>query len=202
MNIGLRHFERTNDQALVAGIIIPFGERRSSASTRDRCHLRYYFIHLINPGGVTRIVSTGAYARGKSMRPRISRQRYRLMLYYSLKMAITTVLIVIISEISKRSTLMGGVLASIPLISVLAIIWLYADTKNTELISEFSVSVFLVGYTITGFLSCITVFVTKRVAFLYQLKHRNNYYCGLLPPDDYCSRKVWCKNLIFISPYR
>ncbi len=64
------------------------------------------------------------------------------MLYYSLKIAITTVLIVIISEIAKRSTLMGGILASIPPISVLAIIWLYADTKNTELISEFSMSVF------------------------------------------------------------
>ncbi|MBG7610601.1 MAG: DUF3147 family protein [Anaerolineae bacterium] len=64
------------------------------------------------------------------------------MLYYVLKIVITTALIVIISEIAKRSTLMGGVLASIPLISVLAIIWLYVDTKNTELISEFSMSVF------------------------------------------------------------
>lgn len=64
------------------------------------------------------------------------------MLYYSLKVVITTLLIVIISEIAKRSTFMGGILASIPLISVLAIIWLYVDTKNTQLISDFSISVF------------------------------------------------------------
>ena len=76
------------------------------------------------------------------------------MLYYSLKIVITTILIVIISEIAKRSTLMGGVLASIPLISVLAIIWLYVDTKNTELISEFSMSVFwLVIPSLTFFLT-------------------------------------------------
>ena len=76
------------------------------------------------------------------------------MLYYSLKIVITTILIVIISEIAKRSTLMGGILASIPLISVLAIIWLYVDTKNTELISEFSMSIFwLVIPSLTFFLA-------------------------------------------------
>lgn len=64
------------------------------------------------------------------------------MLYYVLKIVITTALIVIISEIAKRNTLIGGILASIPLISVLAIIWLYVDTKNTELIAQFSMSVF------------------------------------------------------------
>ena len=64
------------------------------------------------------------------------------MLYYSLKIVITTVLIVLISEIAKRSTLIGGILASVPLVSVLAMIWLYVDTKNTEMISNFSVSVF------------------------------------------------------------
>lgn len=64
------------------------------------------------------------------------------MLYYLLKIAITTVLIVGISEIAKRNTLIGGILASIPLISVLAMIWLYVDTKNTEAIAQFSMSVF------------------------------------------------------------
>ena len=64
------------------------------------------------------------------------------MLYYSLKIGATTVLIVFISEIAKRNTLIGGILASVPLVSVLAMMWLYVDTKNTEMISNFSVSVF------------------------------------------------------------
>ena len=64
------------------------------------------------------------------------------MEYYISKILITTALIVIISEIAKRNILIGGILASIPLISVLAILWLYVDTRDTQIISEFSINVF------------------------------------------------------------
>jgi hypothetical protein len=64
------------------------------------------------------------------------------MLYYVAKIAITTLLIVLISEIAKRSSFWGAVLASIPLISVLAMIWLYVDTKDIAKISALSTSVF------------------------------------------------------------
>ncbi|MGD9970006.1 MAG: DUF3147 family protein [Sulfuricurvum sp.] len=64
------------------------------------------------------------------------------MLYYLLKIAITALLIVLISEISKRSTLAGGILASIPLMSVLAMTWLYIDTGDTHKVMELSTSVF------------------------------------------------------------
>ena len=52
------------------------------------------------------------------------------MTYYLVKIAVTTGLIVIISEVAKRSSLVGAILASIPLVSVLAMIWLYIDTKD------------------------------------------------------------------------
>ncbi|MFK8068574.1 MAG: DUF3147 family protein [Gammaproteobacteria bacterium] len=64
------------------------------------------------------------------------------MIYYVTKVAITTILIVAISEISKRSTFAGALLASVPLISVLAMIWLYVDTKDVEKISTLATSVF------------------------------------------------------------
>lgn len=64
------------------------------------------------------------------------------MVFYISKIIITTVLIVVISEISKRSTLVGGILASIPIISVLAIVWLYIDTKNSEIVSKLALSIF------------------------------------------------------------
>ena len=64
------------------------------------------------------------------------------MIYYVSKIAITTILIVAISEIAKRSSFAGAVLASIPLISVLAMIWLYVDTQDLEKISALSISVF------------------------------------------------------------
>jgi hypothetical protein len=62
--------------------------------------------------------------------------------YYLLKLAITTILIVAISEISKRSTLAGAILASIPLVSVLAMLWLYVDTKDVTKVSSLATSVF------------------------------------------------------------
>jgi hypothetical protein len=62
--------------------------------------------------------------------------------YYLVKIVITTILIVAISEIAKRSTLIGAILASIPLVSVLAMTWLYVDTKDVEKVSALSISVF------------------------------------------------------------
>lgn len=64
------------------------------------------------------------------------------MIYYLVKIAITTLLIVAISEIAKRSTFIGAILASVPLISVLAMIWLYVDTKDVAKVSSLSISVF------------------------------------------------------------
>ena len=64
------------------------------------------------------------------------------MLYTAFKFAITAVLIVAISEIAKRSSLLGAILASIPLVSVLAMIWLYVDTSDAEKVASLAVSVF------------------------------------------------------------
>jgi len=64
------------------------------------------------------------------------------MYYYILKVGISAVLIVAISELGKRSSFWGGVLASVPILSVLAFIWLYIDTKSIEKISQLSYSVF------------------------------------------------------------
>lgn len=64
------------------------------------------------------------------------------MLYYLTKIAITTVLIVAISEIAKRSSFAGALLASIPLVSVLAMLWLYVDTKDVTKVSALATSVF------------------------------------------------------------
>lgn len=70
------------------------------------------------------------------------KHRGRILAYYLVKIAITTVLIVAISEIAKRSSFAGAILASIPLISVLAMTWLYIDTSDVSKVSALSTSVF------------------------------------------------------------
>jgi len=61
--------------------------------------------------------------------------------YYIIKLVISAVLIVLISEIAKRNSLMGAMLASIPLVSILAMIWMYIDTNDTKSAVEFSNSI-------------------------------------------------------------
>lgn len=60
------------------------------------------------------------------------------MTYYITKLIITTLLIVLISEISKRSSLVGALLAAIPLVSILAMTWMYVDTNSSTSAVEFS----------------------------------------------------------------
>jgi hypothetical protein len=64
------------------------------------------------------------------------------LIYYLVKIALTTILIVAISEIAKRSSFVGAILASIPLVSVLAMLWLYIDTRDVARVSSLSTSVF------------------------------------------------------------
>ena len=64
------------------------------------------------------------------------------MIYAIIKVIITSVLIVAISEMSKRSSLLGALLASLPLTSVLAMLWLYVDTKDVAKVSGLATSVF------------------------------------------------------------
>ncbi|MDQ6625594.1 MAG: DUF3147 family protein [Verrucomicrobiota bacterium] len=65
------------------------------------------------------------------------------MWYYVLKVLISAVLIVAITELSKRGgSFWGGVLASLPLTSLLAFLWLYRDTHDAAKIAALSWSIF------------------------------------------------------------
>ncbi|MFW2367711.1 MAG: DUF3147 family protein [Desulforhopalus sp.] len=76
------------------------------------------------------------------------------MTYYLIKIGVTTVLIVAISELSRRNSFIGAVLASIPIISVVAMFWLYNETNDIAVVSSLSKSIFwLVLPSLTLFLT-------------------------------------------------
>ena len=52
--------------------------------------------------------------------------------HYLLKVCISSGIIVLVSEIAKKDSLFGGLIASIPLVSVLSMIWLYIDTNDID----------------------------------------------------------------------
>jgi hypothetical protein len=60
------------------------------------------------------------------------------MWQYVIKVLITSVVVVAVSELGKRSSLWGAVLASLPLTSLLAFIWLYTSTGNTKDVAALS----------------------------------------------------------------
>lgn len=52
------------------------------------------------------------------------------MTYLILKALLSGVIIVIVSEVAKRNPGFGGLIASLPLVSVLGMMWLWRDTHD------------------------------------------------------------------------
>ena len=63
------------------------------------------------------------------------------MLQTVIKLLLSSGIIVIVSEIAKKNTFIGGLIVSIPLVSVMAMVWLYIDTKDIENINALSKSI-------------------------------------------------------------
>lgn len=58
----------------------------------------------------------------------------------ALRAILTAALVVMISVIARKSPNLGGLIASIPLVSTLAMVWLWHDTQDTAKIAAFSLS--------------------------------------------------------------
>jgi hypothetical protein len=64
------------------------------------------------------------------------------MLYYVIKAVVSALVIVAISEIAKRSTGLAALVASLPLTSLLAFIWLQVEGTQPQKIAELSGQIF------------------------------------------------------------
>ena len=58
------------------------------------------------------------------------------MLYLGVKALISGLLAATVSEIAKRSPAFGALVASLPLISIMAVIWLWRDTADSQRIAS------------------------------------------------------------------
>lgn len=64
------------------------------------------------------------------------------MLYLIVKAALSGVIIAIVSEVAKRSPGLGALIASLPLVSVLGMMWLWRDTHDSERLAQHAASTF------------------------------------------------------------
>src|SRR5581483_1513346 len=75
------------------------------------------------------------------------------MLYLIIKAALSGAIVAAVSEIARRYPGWGGLLASLPLTSLLAMIWLYRDSHDPERVAE------LVGSTFWFILPSLPMFL-------------------------------------------
>lgn len=64
------------------------------------------------------------------------------MLYLILKAALSGVIIAAVSEIARRNAGFGALVASLPLVSILGMIWLWRDTREPERLASHAEATF------------------------------------------------------------
>ncbi|PLX19073.1 MAG: hypothetical protein C0601_02890 [Candidatus Muiribacterium halophilum] len=87
------------------------------------------------------------------------------MYYLLTKVSLTAILVALISEVSKRFSLLGAIFASIPLTSVLAMIWLYHESKDIKKVIDLSQDIFYLVIPSLVFFIALPLLLKKGVSF-------------------------------------
>ena len=64
------------------------------------------------------------------------------MLYLAVKAALSGVIIAVVSEVARRTPTLGALIVSLPLVSLLGILWLWRDTGDSERIAAHAQATF------------------------------------------------------------
>lgn len=85
---------------------------------------------------------------------------------FLLKVGLSALLIAASSELAKRSSVYGSVTASLPLTSILALAWLYAETRDAAAAAAFSSSIFWAVLASLPMFLALSWLLRKGVAFV------------------------------------
>lgn len=86
-------------------------------------------------------------------------------MYFLAKILITAMIVAAVSELARLYTVWAALLASLPLTSILAFIWVYRDTKDTGKIIELSYSVFWLVLPSLAFFLILPFLLRQGLAF-------------------------------------
>ena len=89
---------------------------------------------------------------------------------YLLKTLIAAIVIVLTTELSKRSTSLAALLLALPIVSVTSFIWIYYETQDKSKIAELSAETF--WYVIPS--------LPMFLLFSWLLRHDVNFFIALL----------------------
>jgi len=85
------------------------------------------------------------------------------------KVIVSAVVIALASEVAKRDAFWGALLIALPLASILAISWLYVETRDNTLVTRFARDIFLL----------VPVSLLFFVPFLLETKTRLGFIANL-----------------------
>ena len=90
-------------------------------------------------------------------------------MYLLIKTIISALIIVIVSEVAKRSSLLAAIIVSIPLTSLLAFIWLYWDTKDTQKVIDLSYGTIVMTIPSFAFFFILPLMLKLKQSFFFSL---------------------------------
>lgn len=90
-------------------------------------------------------------------------------LYAIVKIIVTAIIIFLISEIAKKYSLFAGIIASLPLTSILAMIWLYIDKRNPQSIIQLSWDIFYMVIPSLAFFVSLPLILKWSKSFVFSM---------------------------------
>ena len=91
------------------------------------------------------------------------------MTYLFIKFIITAITVVAVSEIARRSSLFAGLIASIPLVSFLAIVWLFWETKDPQKVINLSNSILFMIFPSLTFFLVLPILLKMNLSFFFSI---------------------------------
>src|SRR5688572_743328 len=82
-----------------------------------------------------------------------------------LKVLLTAIVVVAVSEVGKRSSLVAAILVSLPLTSLLAFMWMNVDKASNDSVADLSMSIFWLVIPSLAFFPVFAVLLRNNMHF-------------------------------------
>lgn len=93
----------------------------------------------------------------------------RFTMQFLTKTIVSALIISAVATVSKKLPTLGAIIASLPLTSILAMIWLYQDTRDVGKVIELSYSIFWIVIPSLVFFIVLPIFLKKHLDFYLSL---------------------------------
>lgn len=88
---------------------------------------------------------------------------------FLIKTIVSALIIATVSLVSKKSPTIGAIIVSLPLTSILAIIWLFKDTQDSQQVIDLSNSIFWIVIPSLVFFLALSFFMKQGMKFHWSM---------------------------------